>query len=245
MMLTGSERLALLVALDKRVKPALGDAKDAARQSLIEAQAQDGTDRRAIMVGGVKVGEVGVSYSKPCPCISPERMDDAIAFLSELGLVDMTPKRGWESHFSCVAGKRRLHRHRRDGRLGDVGAVSRQVRERARLRPRRRRGRVRRQAIRGHADDALGRGRVMGRHDEIPRCRRCGVETPSDDPFGRLGVQVTREALVTNPWRGEHYARQTRMVGPTARLCPDCAADAQEMIERWCEEGKHDGDTDR
>ena len=104
MMLTGSERLALLVAIDKRVKPALGDAKDAARQSLIEAQAQDGTDRRAIMVGGVKVGEVGVSYSKPGPCISPERVDDAIAFLAGLGLVDMTPRKGWESHFSCVAG---------------------------------------------------------------------------------------------------------------------------------------------
>lgn len=85
----------------------------------------------------------------------------------------------------------------------------------------------------------------MGRHDEIPRCRRCGAETPSDEPFGRLGVQVTREALVTNPWRGEHYAKQTRMVGPTARLCVDCANDAQEMIGRWCEEEKHDDDTDR
>lgn len=76
----------------------------------------------------------------------------------------------------------------------------------------------------------------MGRHDTPLTCRRCGAETPSGEPFGRLSVQVTREALVTNPWRGEHYAKQTRMVGPTARLCPDCANDAQEMIARWCEE---------
>lgn len=104
MMLTGSERLALLVALDKRVKPALGDAKDAARQSLIEDQARDGTDRRAIMVGGVKVGEVGVSYSKPAPHIMADRMDDALMFLSERGLVNVSPSKGWESHFTCVAG---------------------------------------------------------------------------------------------------------------------------------------------
>lgn len=104
MMLTGSERLALLVALDRQIGPAANDARDAARQSLMEAQAQDGTDRRAIMVGGIKVGEVGVSYSKPGPRIMGDRMDEALAFLSELGLVDMVPRKGWESHFCCVAG---------------------------------------------------------------------------------------------------------------------------------------------
>jgi len=85
----------------------------------------------------------------------------------------------------------------------------------------------------------------MGRHDEAPRCARCGIDTPSGEPFGRLMVQVTREELVTNPWHGERYEKRSRMAGPTARLCPDCARDAQEMIERWCEEGKHDADTDR
>lgn len=105
MNLTDSEKLALLVALDKRVKPQLGEMKDSARQSLIEAQAQDGTDRRAIMVGGTKVGEVGVSYSKAAPYIRTERMADAISCLAELGLVETVPAKGWESHFTFAGGK--------------------------------------------------------------------------------------------------------------------------------------------
>lgn len=85
----------------------------------------------------------------------------------------------------------------------------------------------------------------MGRHDEPLVCRRCGAETPTGAPFGRLSVQMTREELVTSPWRGERYEKRCRMVGPTARLCPDCAREAQEMIETWCEEGKHASHTDR
>lgn len=105
MNITDSERLALLTALDKRLKPQLANAKDAARQSLLEAQAADGTDRRAIMVNGVKVGEVGVSYTKAAPYIRPERMNDAIECLAELGLVDTVPAKGWESHFTYAGGR--------------------------------------------------------------------------------------------------------------------------------------------
>ncbi len=105
MRLTNSERLALLVALDKQIKPALDDAKDYERQSLLEANADDGTDRRAIMVNGVKVGEVGVSYTKAAPYIRPERMNDAIECLAEIGLVDTVPAKGWESHFTYAGGR--------------------------------------------------------------------------------------------------------------------------------------------
>lgn len=104
MKLTNSERLALLVALEKQIKPALDDAKDFERQSLLDANSDDGTDRRAIMVGGVKVGTVGVSYSKPAPHIMADRMHDAIMFLAERGLTEVSPVKGWESHFTCVAG---------------------------------------------------------------------------------------------------------------------------------------------
>lgn len=85
----------------------------------------------------------------------------------------------------------------------------------------------------------------MGRHDKPPVCRRCGADTPQGEPFGRLSVQLTQEVLVTSPWSGERYEKRCRMAGPTARLCPDCAREAQEMIERWCEEGKHASHTDR
>lgn len=105
MNLTDSEKLALLTALDKRIKPQLGELKDSARQSLLEAQAQDGTDRRAIMVGATKVGEVGVSYSKAAPYIRTERKKEAIECLAELGLVETVPAKGWESHFAYAGGK--------------------------------------------------------------------------------------------------------------------------------------------
>lgn len=105
MNLTDSEKLALLTALDKRIKPQLGELKDSARQSLLDAQAQDGTDRRAIMVGATKVGEVGVSYSKAAPYIRTERKSEAIECLAELGLVETVPAKGWESHFAYAGGK--------------------------------------------------------------------------------------------------------------------------------------------
>ena len=67
--ITKDEKLALLCALDKRVTPALKDAKDEARAEIMDAYAENGTDRKAILVGGEKVGEVGISYSKPAPFI--------------------------------------------------------------------------------------------------------------------------------------------------------------------------------
>lgn len=105
MNITDSERLALLTALEKRLRPQLASAKDAARQSLLEAQAVDGTDRRAIMVNGVKVGDMSVSYSEPAPYIMADRRKDAIECLAELGLVDTVPAKGWESHFTYAGGR--------------------------------------------------------------------------------------------------------------------------------------------
>lgn len=105
MKLTDSEKLALLTALAMRIKPQLNELKDSARQSLLEAQSADGTDRRAIMVGGTKVGEVSVSYSKPEPYIMADRRKDAIECLEELGLVDKVPAKGWESHFTYAGGR--------------------------------------------------------------------------------------------------------------------------------------------
>ena len=46
MEITKDERLAFLAALDKRVKPALEDAKNEARAEIMDAYAENGTDRK-------------------------------------------------------------------------------------------------------------------------------------------------------------------------------------------------------
>ncbi len=94
MEITKDERLAFLAALDKRVKPALEDAKDEARAEIMDSYAEDGTDRKAILVGGEKVGEVGISYSKAAPYIYREQMDAALEFLRQVGLVQETAGEG-------------------------------------------------------------------------------------------------------------------------------------------------------
>ncbi len=104
MEVTKDEQLALLAAMDKRLSPTLKEAKDEARRELMERHAEDGTDRKAILVGGEKVGEVGISYSKASPYIYQERMADALEFLREEGLTDETPKKGWEQQFELVGG---------------------------------------------------------------------------------------------------------------------------------------------
>ncbi len=103
--ITKSEKLALLVAMDKRIAPELKLAKDEARQEIMEGYAQDGTDRRAIIVGDEKVGEVGISYSKAAPFVYAERMADALDFLESAGLTERVPAKGWEQEFELVGGQ--------------------------------------------------------------------------------------------------------------------------------------------
>lgn len=105
MEITKDERLAFLAALDKRVKPALEDAKAEARAEIMDRYAEDGTDRKAILVGGEKVGEVGISYSKAAPYIYREQMDKALDFLRQVGLVQEAPAKGWEQSFDLIGGK--------------------------------------------------------------------------------------------------------------------------------------------
>ena len=104
-MTTSDERLALLEAFNKRLKPALDEAKAEARQSLLESFERDHADRRAILVGTEKVGEVGISYSSASPYIFPDKSAEAIAYLSEIGLTETAPAKGWEKHFSYIGGE--------------------------------------------------------------------------------------------------------------------------------------------
>lgn len=102
-MLTADERLALLAAIDKRVGPELKAAKSDACGELMARCAEDGTDRRAVTVGGEKVGEVGVSYAKGHPVIID--MDAALDCLRSMGLTEEVPAKGWEEHFAGVGGE--------------------------------------------------------------------------------------------------------------------------------------------
>lgn len=102
---TQDERLAVLTAMQKQIEPALKEANGIARQEIMDGFAETHTDRRAIIVGDEKVGEIGISYSKAAPVILKERMDEAVAFLDSIGMVDIVPKKGWEAHFAKAGDK--------------------------------------------------------------------------------------------------------------------------------------------
>lgn len=99
-MLTKDEKLALLEAMNKKLKPLLDEAKGQAKLELMELCNESGIDRKAIMVDGQKVGEVGITYTTAKPAIIPGKEKEALEYLAEMDLIDWTPKRGWEKHFS-------------------------------------------------------------------------------------------------------------------------------------------------
>lgn len=105
MELTNDEQLALLVAMDKRLKPALDDAKSEARARLMDGFGKTGDDRHAIRVGTEKVGEVGISYSKAEPVIMADKQEEALDYLRSIGLTTESPSTGWQRHFALVGDK--------------------------------------------------------------------------------------------------------------------------------------------
>lgn len=105
--LTPDERLALLNAMSKTVEPQLKAVKAEAASDLAERFAADGTDRRAILVNGAKVGEVGMSFSKAAPAIKPGHEREALEAAIDMGLVDWSKVgsvlvRDWQKRFSQV-----------------------------------------------------------------------------------------------------------------------------------------------
>lgn len=103
--ITEAERLALLVAVNNKITPLLKEAKDEACDRLMEDCAKDGTDRRALVVNGERVGEVGVTWTKPSPVILGGRYDEAVEFLAAHGLTETVPAEGWKEHFACADGR--------------------------------------------------------------------------------------------------------------------------------------------
>ena len=107
MELTKDERLIVMEGINKILNDKkaglLTEAKAEARSELLELHETMGVDRRALMSGNTKLGEVGISYSKAKPFIFGERKEEALAFLLENELAEITPKRGWEEHFARSA----------------------------------------------------------------------------------------------------------------------------------------------
>ena len=100
--LTRDEELAILEALNKRIKSRLDELKSETKYELIEAYAQDGTDRRSIRANGANVGKVSMKFSKAKPVIRAGMNAEALDALECLGLVDYVPSKGWEKHFTHV-----------------------------------------------------------------------------------------------------------------------------------------------
>lgn len=103
--LTPAERVALLRPLKKQIDAALKDAEGDMRDGLLDAYKTDGTDRRAIIVGGRDVGKASVVMPKLRAEILPGREAEALAFLREYGLTSEQPAEGWRDRFAEVAGE--------------------------------------------------------------------------------------------------------------------------------------------
>ena len=71
-----TEKLALLTALQKMVKSALDDTRAEANEELLEAFEEDGVTKKALRLGGVKVGDFIVVMST-----GKWRITDSAAFL--------------------------------------------------------------------------------------------------------------------------------------------------------------------
>lgn len=99
MELTQDEKLAYLIALKKSLDEALEDIKLDYKTGIETAYEQFGMDRKAILVGGQKVGEVRMNYNAAGPEIKPEKQLEATEYLMQLGLCKTVPVTGWKKRF--------------------------------------------------------------------------------------------------------------------------------------------------
>lgn len=99
MELTRMEKLAVLQAVQNLIKDELADTKGDVKDDMLEKLRKDGTEKVAVTIGGVKVGEVSVTWNSPKAVINPDKREEAMACLREMGLTEEVPVKGWEKHF--------------------------------------------------------------------------------------------------------------------------------------------------
>lgn len=102
--LTQDEQLALLKAMDAVISPKLKQLKQDASYELRDAFSENGTEKRAIMINGMKVGDIALSFDKPKPRIVPGMELTALRHMMESGMINTAKVSsllplGWEKHF--------------------------------------------------------------------------------------------------------------------------------------------------
>lgn len=98
--LTFDEELAMLEAVQKKVKTRLDELKGAAKDELMEAYEENGIDRRRIKANGSPIGAVFITFTKAKPTINPARKAQALEALTAMGLTEVVPVKGWEKRFT-------------------------------------------------------------------------------------------------------------------------------------------------
>ena len=98
--LTFDEELAMLEAIQKKVKTRLDELKGAAKDELMEAYEESGIDRRSIKANGSPIGKVSIRFTKAKPTINPARKAQALEALAAMGLTEVVPVKGWEKRFT-------------------------------------------------------------------------------------------------------------------------------------------------
>lgn len=99
MELTKDEKLALADILQKQLNALLKDLKGEAKDELFTLNETYGVDRREIKVGGVKVGTVSLTYTKPSFEIKPGEDFRAVKYLDSCGLTKTVPVDNWRESF--------------------------------------------------------------------------------------------------------------------------------------------------
>lgn len=98
--LTFDEELAMLEAIQKKVKTRLDELKGAAKDELMDAYEKNGIDRRSIKANGSPIGKVSIRFTKAKPTINPARKAQALEALTAMGLTEVVPVKGWEKRFT-------------------------------------------------------------------------------------------------------------------------------------------------
>lgn len=98
--LTFDEELAMLEAIQKKVKTRLDELKGVAKDALMDAYEENGIDRRRIKANGSPIGTVFITFTKAKPVINPARKAQALKALTAMGLTEVVPVKDWEKRFT-------------------------------------------------------------------------------------------------------------------------------------------------
>ncbi len=100
-----TEELAALKAIQKQVNERVKELEFSIKREMLDQDGGEVSDRRKISVAGYEVGTYILVTPKLSAQIVPGREAEALSFLTDLGLTEVTPVKGWEKAFIEVGGK--------------------------------------------------------------------------------------------------------------------------------------------